>query len=432
MLLQTCQPLSHSELEDIIDTACQILAESGCIFESPSAREALLAIGADANKKDNRIRIATNTITEIIETLRQTYHTSLDPSLVMGYATQTIHDPITKQKREGTWNDCEKILTLGQELPQIAMVSWGIQNFSAGSDDSSLTNALRYTTKPIYLGLANSDTAKLMVEGAQRLVGTEAKLKKEIHIAGGVCPSTAFSYHTSDTDLIWLYSQYNQPIYWYSQYHSGLSYPLASVLALQTAEILAGICYAVSIKSKSPFLLCPADPQNSLLDLDTSAVWNFLLYQLASVQIGHYLGLPVAVGAITPNSPDFAHSTIMVLSRQLMWLSGADQILNIGVAGCDEKQSFMPLAVVFDNEWREYWKHIVQSDIMKTKSYPISQFLQESQQGKFSQKLALWNSEFFCTDEIELWRKYRMSWIQNISTQFAQRWQNLEPLIVTK
>lgn len=432
MLLQSCQVLSRSEVEDILDMACQILADAGCVFENATARDSLAAMGADVNKKENRVRIAADTIADVLSGLRQTYHTSLtDPSLVMGYANQ-IHDPQTRQNRKATWEDCKRILAIGQECSQIGMVSWGAETWEETSASQiAPADALRYTTKPVYLGLAKCEIAQTMLDAAQRYIGGEEKLKKQIRIAGAVRPAAPFLYHSDQTDLVKLYSQYNQPIYWYSQYHSNLAYPLASVLALQTAEILAGICYAISIKSHSPFLLCPATPQDIFTDFDTGAIWNCLLYQVATIQIGHHLGLPVAVSGLMPSSPDFAHSIAIALWRQLIWFVGADQFLGVGVTGCGERKTFSPVIIAFENAWREYWGQVC-TPHAKASTYPIAQFIQEVQQGKFSRPLSLWNTEFFCKDELELWRKRRMPWLQSVTTQFTQRWQNLEPVVVAR
>ncbi len=452
MLFQGCQVLSPNEIEQILSAALEALAKEGCSFDilDPEIKASLENAGATI-AKNGRVKIPKDVMLDMLSELQQAYTPNTNiPQLIMGQAAM-IHDPILRQPRPGIWEDCQKILHLALELPHIKGITWGIDpsdvviasrisqlekiildlpnltksveiskmasttqpiNFSKQNSFQSQSSQ-RIQLKEVYLGDISDENLAILITNISE------KNKERLQFFGSVRPYHFFQYSFSELKKIQLYSQIQQPIYLQSNYHPTLGIQLSAALTLHIAETLAAIYYAMSIGSTSPLVLVTASPQENLPENDVSNVWEYIRYNLALIQLGHYLGLQVAISGLNKPTPNFIHSSIMIAARILSWIAGVDQITEVGSIS---KTVFHPLYLVLENEWLEYWQQI---HTEFSTSIAIETLLQQIQQGKFPDATKLWKSEIFCYDESELWRKRRTNISQKIRDHFIQRWRDL-------
>ncbi len=411
MLFQECQVLAQPEIDQIVEMALKVLEEEGCVFELESSRKKLKEAGANIHAQ-NRIRIPADILWDIIAEFQEAYHRPNAIGFMMGQAP-LWYDPSKKQNLQGALEIGRKLAKFGQKSPYITAISSGIE---LPNMEEWLEALPTLTQKPIYLGQVHPESLQELKTVLSDKTSAQAKLQFCISIQA----SAAFAYKNYDLGLLEWASENNHALYFKSNYRPGLGIPVASVLALQLAETLAGIYYIICLQSKSPVLMTATSLPETMKP-DSPDLFDFFNYDLALIQLAHFLGIPVAIPLFPIRSLDFLGATPAALQRMLLMLAKPDQCMDMGVS---TNKVFNPMQLLLEHEWISYWRKV--TTMPASIEVKMDPFLQDLQMGKFNPKPMIWDGEYFCYDELEFWRKKRMSFTQYLTTQLAQKWQTLE------
>lgn len=341
------KPLSESEIEAVHVTALRILAEVGLRDATPRCVQTVTAAGGSVTN-DGRLLFPREMSEAVLETAGRGFmlHAQdpahdLDPSgtrIHLGTSGAAVHivDSETREIRNSTLRDLYDMARLANALPNIHMFQ--------------RTVVARDLSDPYEMDL---NTAYACLSGTAKHTGTsfgnEAHLADAIEmmhlIAGGeeafrarpfLCVSTCFivpplKFAEEALGVIERCADSGVPLKLVSAGQAGATSPaaLAGAVALQTAEVLAGLIY-VNLLSPGHPALFGALPFVS--DLRTGAMSGGSaeqgLLMAACAQMAQHYQIPCAVSAGMTDSkmPDFQAGYEKGYTELLSALSGANLI----------------------------------------------------------------------------------------------------------
>jgi trimethylamine:corrinoid methyltransferase-like protein len=220
-----------------------------------------------------------------------------------------------------------------------------------------LATMLRNTTKPVTFWLHDRASARFLVDMTIALRGSEEEATEHPLWYPFLEPISPLRFPFHGIDLLYETARLNLPVPIGPMAQMGLSAPstVAGTLAIENAEILAGVCITQLIRPGMP--VCYGGICHAFDMATTQMIFagpEQAIFGVAMTQMGKHYGLPVYinVGLTDAKRPDAQAGMEAAATLVLGASAGADIFGHMGIAGVDQASSLDML--VFQNELISY------------------------------------------------------------------------------
>ncbi len=300
--------LSKDDIEAIHYSSLQVLDQTGLIFHSEEACMLLQLHGARRDGK--RVYIPDSLVKKALKSCPPQFTLKArnpeyavvvgggSPALEATRGSVFIIDAVGR-RRKATVNDFVDLTKLVQTSRVVNLNCGSITmpvdiNQHAVPAFSMICSAI-YTEKPLPGLTLNAEVARECLQLAALLYGG----MEDNLVLGTVCPITPLSFGSSDLQAAYLYAQAGQPLCVTACGMAGTTAPpsLAGTLAVNNAEILAGLVLIQLIKEGTPVVYGNLSSITDMrhINMAVGAPEGTLL-QLAGCQMARYYGLPFRGG----------------------------------------------------------------------------------------------------------------------------------------
>ncbi len=223
-----------------------------------------------------------------------------------GYTSLEFFDLDTGERREYTLDDCCVASRLADALPNIDIVGHPGSVRPTEENPLEVINHLEFeamltnTGKPLHVLVADAEILNDCYDMAEAVTRTNgAELRDRPFVMPYVNPISPLAYNEEVTDKLIVTADRGVPVICGPMPLAGGTAPvtMAGTIAQGTAETLAGLVITQTRQKGVPFIMSTA--AYAPLDMGTGNIAlgpEGLLMQLGSVEMGHYLGLPVRGG----------------------------------------------------------------------------------------------------------------------------------------
>ena len=308
MINAKIEVLSKAEIEDIHNSSMEILGKTGLVLNSEDARLLMQFHGARLDGK--RVYIPPGLVEKALKACPSEFTLkSRNPQKAVTIGNGAPALEATRgsiyiidrfgHRRKATTEDFLKLTKLVQTSDVINLNCGGITNPVNISQQAlpafSMISSALYTDKPLPGLTLNEAVAReclKLVEMAYQ--GMEANL-----VLGTISPISPLTYDTSDLKAAYVFARSDQPLCVTSCSMAGATSPptLAGTLAVNNAEILAGIVLIQLIREGTPVVYGNLSSITDMrhINMATGAPEGALL-QLAAKQVARYYSLPFRGG----------------------------------------------------------------------------------------------------------------------------------------
>ncbi|MEM2111504.1 MAG: trimethylamine methyltransferase family protein, partial [Candidatus Bathyarchaeia archaeon] len=367
--------LDKSEIEMIHDASLRILSELGIFIDHAEIGSELKKNGVE--EKNKRLLFSEDIVKEAVRKSKKKYTLyARNPkySLEVGRgnfrflssAGQTdIVDPVRKEKRKATKKDLHEAILVGDALENINIVG-SMANPqeipSLGRCIYVYSELIKNSSKIVFSWIENPEEAPYVLKMFEVLAGGEEEHRKKPMIWYFCEPVSPLKFRYESLEILRLFCQKGLPASFGPMVMAGLTGPitLAGTLALENAEILAGITIAQILSPGTaveyggiPHI---ADMRNLNISFGSP---EQAIMAVAMTQIGRYYGFSVHVntGLTDSNIPDAQAGLEKGASMLISALAGAEMFGHLGIAGADQGASIEQL--IIDNEIAGYVKRVI-------------------------------------------------------------------------
>lgn len=340
-----CEFLSTSDIQAIHDTSMNILKNTGILFPEDNALKVFKEYGFRVDGQ--KVFFDEKRILELIKNVpgQFTVHArnperdviigNGNPVFAPGYGAPFLVDSQTG-KRFPTIQDYQNLVKLTHTLPNQDFSGYlMVEPQDISSETSHLLMLLahmRHSDKPFIGSTKGTQGAVQTMDMVEILFSGRQDHPVTI---GLINPLSPLGYGTEMIEALIAYAQANQPVIVAALIMAGSTGPitLAGVLALQNAELLAGIVLAQLI---SPGLPCLYGATSTNIDLRTGALAigspELSVCLSAHAQLARFYGLPSrGGGALTDASITDAQAGYESMFSLLTTInSGIDFVLHSG------------------------------------------------------------------------------------------------------
>ena len=225
-----------------------------------------------------------------------------------------------------------------------------------------LANMIRHTTKPVTFWLHDRASTKFLLEMTVALRGSEQEAQRYPLWYPFLEPISPLRFPFNGVDILFETSKLNLPVPIGPMAQMGLSAPgtVAGTLAVQSAEILAGVCITQLIRPGMP--VCYGGICHAFDMRTTQMVFSGpeqAIFGVAMTQMGKHYKLPVYVnvGLTDSKRPDAQAGLEIGLTLMLAAAAGADIFGHMGICGVDQGSSLDML--VLQNEAISYVESVM-------------------------------------------------------------------------
>jgi trimethylamine--corrinoid protein Co-methyltransferase len=216
-----------------------------------------------------------------------------------------------------------------------------------------LAALIRNTTKPVHFWFHDGPSARYIVDMLIALRGDEERAAKYPLCYPFLEPISPLRFPRNGIDVLYETARLNLPVPIGPMAQMGLSAPatVAGTLALENAEILAGICITQLIRPGLP--VCYGGICHAFDMATTQMIFagpEQAIFGVAMTEMGKFYGLPVYinVGLTDSKRPDGQAGLEAGVTLALGAAAGADIFGHMGISGVDQASSLDML--VFQNE----------------------------------------------------------------------------------
>jgi len=316
--VQRYQILTQNEIEKIHETRLRILEEVGVVFSYAPAREILAKGGAKVDGQ--RVYFPPAMVEEALKKAPSSFKLhARDPQkdVVIDTKTTTYVGPygspyvidLDKGRRESTLEDFINITKLEHMMDNIDIMSHipcepnDIPPEKRAAEMCYLT--LKYSDKPLMGSVLGYENAKKNIEMAALVFGGVDVIKEKPVIISIPCTLTPLSYDDKMAGAIIAYAEYRQPQLINSLCIAGATTPatVAGTVALQNAEILAGIVLAQLVSEGTP-IVYSASSSNAEMRYGTLSIGSpeDAVFSLVNGQLAKYYNLPCRISGALSDS----------------------------------------------------------------------------------------------------------------------------------
>lgn len=370
-----CTLLTQNDIEKIHETSMKILEEVGVVFSYEPAREMLKKHGA--REEGHTMFFPRSLVEEKLKTVPSSFMlhgrneaksveiNTTDTHYAGPYGSPFVVD-LDNGRRYGTLDDFIKIVKLVDDLDNIDIQS----HISCEANDVDVNirhnvmtyNTLKYSDKPLMGSVLGYDAAKQSIELAAIAHGGLDVLKEKTIIASIPCTLTPLSYDDKMAGAIMAYAEFNQAQLVNSLSISGATTPatLPGLVALQNAEIIAGIVLAQCVNPGCP-IVYSASGSNAEMASGSLVIGSpeGAIVSLMNGQLAKFYNIPCRISGTLSDSKMFDTQAAFesAITGFMAQLGGGNFILHsAGIIETYNCTSFEKLIV--DNELLGYFKHI--------------------------------------------------------------------------
>ena len=334
--------LNTDELTAIHQATQRILAETGIILTHEGARKLFMEAGAQT--KGERVYLPSNLVEWALSQCpsKVSIKGREGKTVVLGDGTlhwhnvggaRDVYDPPTRQVHPATIKDVIDSARVLDALDNVTAVVPFFTPQDVPGEIMSLAmyrHTLPYTTKPIHgPGVQTRREVQIAVQMTE-VIGSPSEL-----LTLGISPVSPLVFPNDVVDAMMETAKTGIALSPLPCPTAGTTAPMsiAGAIAQQNAEILASIVLAEIVKPGLPIVytgrLAMMEPRTGL------SVWGGVELALASaatVQLGHYYGLPVNVYGFSTNSQELnlQNGYERALNAAIPALAGADELSGVG------------------------------------------------------------------------------------------------------
>jgi len=366
--------LSEDAVERIHGTSLRILEEVGVYVPNNEIINVLKSVGCEVDFKTSIVKIPENIVVEMVRKASKSFtlYSRSGKNVVFGDGKfkvissggmMNIIDPLANERRAATLKDTVNAVKLGDALENIDIVGplFVPQNVPIQLADIYMyATLIKYTSKPFFAWVYSAQSAEYIFKMWTAVTG-EACGKKPLSL-GFFEPISPLKFSSHSLPILKLFVEHSIPVCFAPMVMASATGPatLAGTLALENAEILAGVVIAEVLKPGTP-ILYGGIPH--ILDQRTGSI-SFGspeqgLMAIAMVQIGQYYGFTVHVnvGLTDSKNIDFQSGAEKAATMVLGALAGAELSGHQGIIGADIGGSLEQL--VADDEVAGYIKRLL-------------------------------------------------------------------------
>jgi len=364
--------LTESQIQRIHTASLNILERVGVVVPHAGMLDRFAEAGAPVDRAAQRVKIPPALVAKSIAQCGKQYTLygrDLSRQAAFGQGKRNYNsiageaswlDQVGGPRRYTTLQDVADAARLGDALEGLTVVG-------AMSDPHELAvnyrcvevmaTLLKNTTKPFTFWLHDRASAKFLVDMMIAVRGDAERAEKYPLCYPFFEPISPLRFPFNGIDLLFETARLNLPVPIGPMAQMGLSAPctIAGTLAMENAEILAGICITQLVRSGMPVCyggICHA------FDMGTTQMIfggpEQAIFGVAMTQLGKHHGLPVYinVGLTDSKRPDAQAGLECGVTLAMGAAAGADIFGHLGICGVDQASSLDML--VLQNEVVSY------------------------------------------------------------------------------
>ena len=345
-----CQLLTNEEVQQIHETSLRILEEVGIVFSYDPARDLLKKYGCKEDGQkiyfpkalvEEKLKCVPSSFTLHGRNEANTITFNTEDTFYAGpYGSPYVMD-LDHGRRYSTIEDFINIVKLCQSLDNIDVIS----HISCEPNDIDADirynvmtyNNLKYSDKPLMGSVLGYEAAKDSIEMAAIAHGSKDCIKEKIVVIGVPCTLTPLSYDDKMAGAIFAYAEHDQAMLISSLSISGATTPatFAGTVALQNAEILAGIVLAQCVNPGCPVIYA-ASSSNAEMASGSLVIGSpeDAIFSLINGQLAKFYDLPCRIGGTLTDSKtlDSQSGFESAITGMMAQLGGGNFILHgIGI-----------------------------------------------------------------------------------------------------
>jgi trimethylamine--corrinoid protein Co-methyltransferase len=367
-----CRVLNDEQVAQINQASLSILAKTGIIVPHPVLLSRFADHGAQVDHAGQRVRIPAELVEKCLASAGKRftlYGRDVAKTAEFGQGKRNFNsiagealwlDNVGEERRYASLADVASATRLADALSQINIPG-------AMSDPHELPTAwrcvavaaemIRNTTKPITFWFYDRASAKYLVELMIALRGSEEKAVQYPICYPFLEPISPLNFPFDGIDLLFETARLNLPVPIGPMAQMGMSAPatLAGTMALENAEILAGVCITQLIREGMP--VCYGGICHAFDMRTTQMIFSGpeqAIFGIGMTQMGKSYGLPVYinVGLSDAKRPDAQAGLESGVTLSMGMAAGADIFGHMGISGVDQAASLDML--VLQNEVISY------------------------------------------------------------------------------
>ncbi|MEI7904267.1 MAG: trimethylamine methyltransferase family protein [Candidatus Firestonebacteria bacterium] len=306
-----------------------------------------------------------------------------------------------------------------------------------------LATMIRNTSKPVTLWFHNRTASKYIVDMIIGLRGSQKKAEDFPLTYPFLEPISPLKFPFNGIDLLYETARINMPVPIGPMAQMGMSAPgtLAATMAVENAEILAGVCITQLIRPGMPVCyggICHA------FDMKTTQMIfagpEQAIFGTAMTQLGKFHGFPVYinVGLTDSKRPDAQAGLEAGVTLALGAAAGADIFGHMGICGVDQATSLDML--VLQNEIISYVESVQREVEISDDTLGLEVIAEAGPGGSFIDSMftaehfrkELWFPKLLDRDYYQAWlEKGALSTEQKVKTKKDDILKNYKPEPVT-
>jgi len=364
--------LDGAEVDAIDHATRELLARGGVSLHSAAARELVTAAGAEVVPGTTRVRIPESLVDSSLRAApREILLASRDGKRDLRVPDGKSHvstdgcgvnviDLRTGLRRPSTSRDLAELTRVADALDEVDL-QWPMVVASDVPTEThelvELATTFENTTKHVQHEALSAREARVMIEMAASLVGSEEELRRRPILSSVQCPVSPLTLEENSTEAMIELNRAGVPVAPLTMVLVGGSSPvdLASALVVSNAEILASICVAQLAAPGCPVLWAissgPIDMRTGSFAAGSPELG---LLNAAGVELARRYRLPTLVAgfACDADSVGFQAGAEKLGTGLAGFLAGADLISGLGGLDSDSCMSLEQL--VLDSELVAY------------------------------------------------------------------------------
>jgi len=357
--------LSAEQVQSISEASFRILERVGVVLPHEETLRRFADSGAQVDFETQRVRIPRDLIEQCLASCGKSYtiygrdrsrtarfgQGKRNYNSIAGEACWLDEDTLTR--RYAVLADVRTACVVGDALPDLNIVGSMTDPHdvpSAVQDVLVLREMIKSTTKPMTFWFNTRESARYLSEMLIAEAGSEEAVGREPITYNFLEPISPLRFAFNGVDLLYETSRFPLPVSIGPMAQSGVSAPvtLAGTMAVENAEILAGICVTQLVRPGVP--VCYGGIPHAFDMRTTQLVFagpEQALMAVGLTQIAKSYGLPVYinVGLSDSKIPDAQAGIEAGITLAAGAAAGADIFGHLGICGVDQATSLTMLVM---------------------------------------------------------------------------------------
>ncbi len=357
--------LASSQISKIHEQSLAILAEVGVEIPHVDVLKLFDDAGARVDHSSQRVRIGPHMIERCLGSAGKRftlYGRDIDRRAVFGHGERNYNtsageaswvDEPGGVRRRPTLEDAASAARLGDALDTITIAGAMADPHELPAGNRCVevfATLLKNTVKPVTFWFHDRSAARFINEIMIAVRGDESRAAKYPLCYPFLEPISPLRFPFNGVDLLYETCRLNLPVFIGPMAQTGMSAPatVAGTMALENAEILAGVCISQLIAPGVP--VCYGGICHAFDMQTTQTVFSGpeqAIFGVAMTQMGKHYGLPVYinVGLADAKRPDAQAGLEVGMTLALGAAAGADIFGHMGISGADQAASLDMLAM---------------------------------------------------------------------------------------